>query len=154
MKTIKFFAVALAAITMSLSACKKDEATPATNKVSGASLLTGKDWRITALTVASPGGTIDVFSTYAACKKDDLREYLANGTIVNKAGATKCDPSDPDTEPGGFWALIDNDTKLRIIDGDTNIIDIIELSANTLRGKAVVNDNGSTFTTNFTFVKN
>jgi hypothetical protein len=26
MKTIKFFAVALAAITMSLSACKKDEA--------------------------------------------------------------------------------------------------------------------------------
>lgn len=154
MKTIKFFAVVLAAITMSFSACKKDEATTETPKISGASLLTGKDWRITALTITSPGGTIDVFSTLAACEKDDLLEYLANGTIVSKEGATKCDPADPDTEPGGFWALIDNDTKLRIIDGDTNIIDIIELSANTMRGKTVVNDNGSIFTTNFTFVKN
>lgn len=154
MKTIKFFAIALAAITMSLSACKKDEATPATPKPSGASLLTGKDWRITGVTVTTPGGTIDVFSTFEACEKDDLQEFLANGTMVEKAGATKCDPSDPDTAPGGFWALLENDTKLRLIDGDTIVIDIVELTATSMRGRTVENDNGIAITTNFTFVKN
>ena len=154
MKTIKFFAVALAAITMSLSACKKDEATPATPKVSGASLLTGKDWRITALTVTSPGGTIDIFATFDACQKDDLLEFVANGTILEKEGATKCDPADPDTAPGGFWALIDNDTKLRIIDGDTTIADVIELTATAMRLRISENDNGAVYTNNITFVKN
>ena len=154
MKTVKFLAIALAAISMSFSACKKEETTTETPKVAASSLLTGEDWRMTSLTIVSPGGTIDVFATYPACDKDDLQEFLANGTIVNKAGATKCDPADPDTEPAGFWALVENDTKLRIVDGDTTFAEIVELSATTFRGKIVENDNGVTYTTNVTFVKN
>lgn len=154
MKTVKFFAIALAAITLSLSACKKDETTTETPKASGSSLLTGKDWRLTALTIVSPGGSIDVFATFDACEKDDLQEFKADGTVLDKAGATKCDPADPDTEPGGFWTLLENDTKLRLIDGDTTLADIVELSATSLRVKIVENDNGVTYTTNATFVKN
>ena len=154
MKAIKFSAIALVAITMSLSACKKDETTTETPKVAGSTLLVGKDWKTTSLTITSPGGIIDVFATFPACDKDDLQEFKADGTILDKAGATKCDPSDPDTEPGGFWALLENDTKFRMIDGDTTIADIVELSANTLRVKLVDNDNGITLTTNITMVKN
>ena len=154
MKAIKFSAIALVAITMSLSACKKDETTTETPKVAGSTLLVGKDWRITAFTRTSPGGTIDVFATYPACEKDDLVEFLANGTSTDKAGATKCDPADPDTQPGPFWALLENDTKFRMIDGDTILANVVELTANTFRIRIVEDDNGITNTTNLTMVKN
>ncbi|MCG9880106.1 MAG: hypothetical protein MH472_05855 [Bacteroidia bacterium] len=154
MKTTKYFAIALAALAMSFSACKKDETTTETPKVSGASLLVGKDWRVTGITMTSPGGTIDIFAAMDACDKDDLQEFLSTGNIIEKQGASKCDPSDPDTAPGGFWALLNNDTKLRIIDGDTTTADVVELTANNLRLRLVDNDMGITYTTNITMVKN
>ncbi|MDP3927810.1 MAG: hypothetical protein Q8R57_02185 [Bacteroidota bacterium] len=154
MKAIKFSAIALVAITMSLSACKKDETTTETPKVAGSTLLVGKDWKTTAFTRTSPGGTIDVFAISPACEKDDLVEYLANGTSTEKAGATKCDPADPDTQPGAFWALLENDTKFRMIYGDTILANVVELTANTFRIRIVEDDNGITNTTNITMVKN
>jgi hypothetical protein len=154
MKTVKFLAIALAALSMSFSACKKEEEKTETPKVAGSTLLTGKDWRVSALTIVSAGGTIDVLAAMQACEKDDLQEFMANGNIVNKAGATKCDPADPDTEPGGTWAFLDNDTKFRVIDGDTSIAEVVELTATKFRVKLVENDNGTVYTTNATFVKN
>lgn len=154
MKTVKFLAIALAALSMSFSACKKEDEKTETPKVAASTLLTGKDWRVSALTITSPGGTIDVLAAMQACEKDDLQEFLANGNIVNKAGATKCDPADPDTEPGGSWAFLNNDTKFRIIDGDTTLADVVEITASTFRVKIVENDNGVVYTTNATLVKN
>jgi hypothetical protein len=154
MKTVKFLAIALAALTMSFSACKKEDGKTEAPKVSGSTLLTGKDWRISAITVTSPGGTIDIFATLDPCEKDDLMEFLANGNVVTKAGATKCDPTDPDTEPGGLWALLQSDTKFRVIDGDTTLFDVVELSATNFRVRSTENDNGVIYTNNITFVKN
>jgi hypothetical protein len=64
------------------------------------------------------------------------------------------DPADPDTQPGGFWALQNNGTKLRIIDGDTTYATVKELTATTMQLELVEEDMGITYTTKITMVKN
>lgn len=57
-----------------------------------------------------------------------MLKFNTDGTILEKAGATKCDPSEPDTQLGGVWTFLNNETKLRIIDGDTIIYDTTTLN--------------------------
>ncbi|MCF8253300.1 MAG: lipocalin family protein [Bacteroidia bacterium] len=154
MKALKVFALGLAVISLTFSACKKDETTTTDNTPSGSSYLTGKDWRMIGATMVSPGGSIDIYATMEACEKDDLLEFKTDNTIVEKAGATKCDPADPDTAPGGNWALINSDKQLRIIDGDTTDLTVLELNATTMRVNMVEDDMGIIYTTTFTFTKN
>ena len=156
MKNFKFIAIGIAASTLLFSACKKDETTTE-DKPSGSSVLTGKDWRMIGLTLTVTGApATDLFAQMDACDKDDLIEYLANGDVKEKAGATKCDPADPDFSITGKWALLNNDAQLRIIDGDTTIVDVLELTATTLRGSTTDKDpvSGLTYVTSFTFTKN
>jgi len=154
MKSIKFFAFVLLGSTMLFSACSKDETTT-TNTVSGATNLTGKDWRMIASTLSTTGApTVDMYAAMPPCEKDDLLEFLTSGLITEKEGATKCDPANPDTAPGGAWALLNSDKQLRIIDGDTTYLDIVELSATSLKVKMNEVDNGTTYTYNFSFIKN
>jgi hypothetical protein len=156
MKTLKFIAIGIAASSLMFSACKKEE-TKSDPKPTGSSIIVGKDWRMIGwtLTVAGQSAT-DMFAQLPACEKDDLIEYLANGDVKEKAGATKCDPADPDFEIVSKWSFINNDNQLRLIDGDTTIINIQELSANTMRGYTTDADpvSGLTYTSSFTFTKN
>jgi hypothetical protein len=157
MKFNKFLAIAMAATALTFSACSKDDdktEDPTPTPIDYNALITGKDWRVTGLLTVSPGGTLDVFAAMPACEKDDLMEFLANSSITEKAGATKCDPADPDTQPGGFWALQNNGTKLRIIDGDTTYATVKELTATTMQLELVEEDMGITYTTKITMVKN
>lgn len=154
MKATKLFAMAILASGLIFSSCKKDESSSNNNTPSAASNLTGKDWRMTGLTLTSPGGTVDMWAAMDPCDRDDLFWFATDNTVTIKAGATKCDPTDPDTTPGGTWALMNGDTKLRIIDGDTTDMDVVEISATSLRTKTVEVDMGVTYTTNYTFVKN
>lgn len=156
MKTIKIIAIGIAASSLMFSACKKDDA-KTDAKPSGSSIIVGKDWRLIGLTISIPGQpATDLFAQMDACDKDDLIEYLANGSVTDKAGATKCDPAEPDSQNGGTWALLNNDTQLRLINGDTSIYNIQELSANTMRGSMTELDpvSGVNYTTSFTFTKN
>ncbi len=154
MKFNKFLAIAMAATALTFSACSKDDKTEDPAPVDYSANLTGKDWRITGLLLVSPGGTIDVFAAMDACEKDDLIEFLAAGSVTNKAGATKCDPTDPDTEPGGSWALLNNGSQLRLIDGDTTIATVKELTASNMQLEMTENDMGVIYTTKVTMVKN
>lgn len=156
MKNIKILAFGIVASALMFSACKKDD--PKTDdKPSGSSLLTGKDWRLIGLTLTVSGiPPTDLYAQMDACDKDDLIEYLANGDVKEKAGATKCDPTEPDFSISGKWALLNNNAQLRIIDGDTTLLTLQELTATSLRGSMSDNDpvSGVTYTTSFTFTKN
>jgi hypothetical protein len=156
MKTIKIIAIGIAASSLMLTACKKEE-TKSDSKPTGSSIIVGKDWRLIGMTRSTPGAPADdIFAQLPACEKDDLIEYLANGSLIDKAGATKCDPAELDSEITGTWALLNNDAQLRLINGDTTIINVQELSANTMRGYTTDADpvSGLTYTTSFTFTKN
>lgn len=155
MKFNKFLAIAMAATALTFSACSKDDdKTDDPTPVDYSANLTGKDWRVTGLLLVSPGGTIDIFATYEACEKDDLIEFLTSGLVTEKAGATKCDPTDPDTAPGGAWALLNNGTQLRMIDGDTSYATVKELTATNMQLEMTEDDMGVTYTTKITMVKN
>ncbi len=154
MKSIKFFAFALMSSALLFSACSKDEETT-TPTVAGSTYLVGKDWRMIAATLATAGSpTVDMYAAMQPCEKDDLIEFLASGSVTMKEGATKCDPADPDTSPGGAWALLNSDKQLRIIDGDTTLMDVVELNASSLKVKVIEVDMGVTYTTSYSFVKN
>lgn len=152
MKTIKLLALGLATSALMFTACKKEDKT--TETTSKSTLLTGKDWRMIGLTLTSPSGTVDIYATMDACDKDDLEEFLAAGTVVSKPGATKCDPAEPDSSPGGNWAFLNNESQLRVIDGDTTLMDITELTATSLKLKITEVDAGITYYTNLTMTKN
>lgn len=89
-----------------VSSCNKDEdPAPTGSNKSNSEKLVGKNWKITAATLKDPSGaTTDEYADMEACDKDDLYIYNANGTYVLDAGATKCDPNDPQTEPG-VWSM-------------------------------------------------
>jgi hypothetical protein len=102
-----------------VSGCKKDddEKTPSTPSQSNTQKLCGKNWKMTAFTM-SPGfmGFTDVYSAMDACEKDNIFKFNTNGSCTEDEGATKCDPSDPQTE-NGTWAWSDNETKINLLVG-------------------------------------
>ena len=120
--------VVLAAATVAVSSCKKDEDnssnTPSnTNTASKKELLTAKPWKTTGLTI----GGADLWSQFDACEKDNIYTFKTNGVYIDDEGATKCDPADPQIVTTSTWALIENDTKL-VYAGDTAIINEISSS--------------------------
>jgi outer membrane receptor for ferric coprogen and ferric-rhodotorulic acid len=141
--------------SMALTSCKKDkdddkkEETPAS--VEGT-------WKMTAQTETTTfGGQSSTENTYAdmdACEKDDLTRFNADKTVTSLPGATKCDPSEPASEPYGTWALLNDNTKLRLIDGgDTTDAVVSTLNTTTLALKMTESYMGITYTINSTFTK-
>lgn len=155
MKKTTLFTFVVIAATAILTSCSKDETTPTPdNNATATANLTAKDWKITGLVISTIIGDINFLDSLDACQKDDLLKYNLNGTITEKAGATKCDPADPDTKNGGVWALLNNDTKLRIIDGDTSIFDINTLNSTTAILKQTETIDGFTTTITMTLKNN
>jgi hypothetical protein len=158
MKFNKFLAIAMAATALTFSACSKDDdktEDPTPTPIDYNALITGKDWRVTGLLTVSPGGTLDVFAAMPACEKDDLVEFLANGSITEKAGATKCDPADPETlnqvDFGLYKTVAPNCALLMVI---LSYATVKELTATTMQLEMVEEDMGITYTTKITMVKN
>lgn len=128
MKKITLIIAALALIT--ISSCKKDEETAKTNT----DHLTASPWKMTKMTI-NPGidfgnGILvtDLYAFQEACSKDDTEKFNVGGTGVTDEGATKCDPTDPQTS-SFKWAFASNESKL-IFDGDT--FNIATLNASSL----------------------
>lgn len=165
MKKITLMIAALAFLTV--SSCKKEDdkdnggnTTPTKTKTE---LLTAKAWKMTAMTINPgitpiPGGpTItDFFSLLEACEKDDTQKFNTGGTGVIDEGATKCNPSDPQTE--NFpWAFASNETKI-VVDGDS--FDLVQLDATTLKmtiqidGEDIGGTAGTMYTLTSTFKNN
>jgi hypothetical protein len=112
--------VALAA----LSSCKKDDST-ADNKA----LLTSGKWKLTAETVKG----VNTFTTKANCDKDNTWAFTTDGKLTLDEGATKCDPTDPQTETG-TWIFTDTEQKKMVITAGFALpVDILELTTTTLK---------------------
>ncbi len=133
MKNMKIILWAFAATALLLGSCKDDEK-------SNTELLVDHQWKITSIT-SDPAidwtGTgvfvTDVYSQYEACEKDDLTIFKSNGVVNYDQGATKCDPSDPQTTTG-TWAF-SADEKILTLDGES--FDIITLDESTLKVKFI-----------------
>lgn len=118
--------------------CKKEEE----EKTKTEHLTSGR-WQILAHTNTSGydydgNGTesMDIYSQYEACEKDDYIIFNESGTYEFNEGQSKCDSDDLQVN-AGIWLLKDNEVKLQI-DNDLYIIE--ELTSNRLR--ISYNDNG------------
>lgn len=137
--------IASAAATFS---CKKNK-NDSTAKTK-TELITSGSWKRTAL-VSTPAydwnvngvSNTDVLSIMFLCEKDNFETYKTNGVVETNEGATKCNPSDPQTWAVS-WAFADNETKL-IWDGYDEYT-LIELTATTLKFQSTFVENGITYT--------
>lgn len=117
-------------VLVSIAACKKDKEENRTD------LLTDENWRTTALTVdpaINIGGVVvsDLYAQLDDCEKDDLTIFKTDGKVNYDEGATKCDPSDPQTSTG-TWTF-NTDQTIITIDGESWTIE--EITSNKLRVK-------------------
>jgi hypothetical protein len=151
---IKGLALIVLAIAFGFTSCKKDD--DKKEETTTASIV--GTWKLTAETVTvNIGGkdsTMDEYASLDPCEKDDLTRFNADNSLVSLAGATKCNPNDPGSEPSGNWALLSSNTKLRVIDsGDTTNADVLTLSNTTLKLKLTEDGGGFTFTILSTFTR-
>lgn len=127
-KRILVIAIMVAGVAVVMNGCKKDDSTSGGGGTK-TEMLTGT-WTATNLIT-------DGYSTWAfleACSKDAVFTFWADGTAVFDEGATKCDPSDPQTE-ASTWKFIDSETKF-VWDGDT--FNIKELTSSVLKLEEVL----------------
>lgn len=119
-------AVALAFV-FGLSSCEKEkDAAPEPSK---AEIIAGKNWKMTAITVNGQ----DTYSAYDACDRDDIYIFSKYSKYTIKEGATKCDPSNPDSIEG-TWSI--NGNKLIITEDGLSLAinaDILQLDTKTLK---------------------
>ena len=120
--------LSMATLVLTLFACKKDAAAPTKTE-----LLTAQSWKLTAAETTANGTKLDIFATMKACEKDNFETYKTDKTYIEDEGATKCDPTDPQTQQAK-WAFSTNETKLEKIVTESGVtitftLDIVELTA-------------------------
>ncbi len=156
MKTnLKALLVMLLATALVLPGCKKDE-----DKQNREDMLTSGSWKLTAMTVDP---AIDWFGTqvtniYAqlpTCVKDDLTIFENTGKVKFDEGATKCDPSAPQTLQG-LWTLSVDEKTISITDEEgTESWEIVEMSNSQIKVEYEAEDEdlGVTYTFSATYTK-
>ncbi|MCC7224092.1 MAG: lipocalin family protein [Chitinophagales bacterium] len=114
-----------AAFIITMSGCSK----------SAEDKLTGHAWKATGMLLTlSTGETFDFFALFVQdCDKDDFSTFNENGTITADEGATKCEPTAPQTYDAGTWTLNDAGDVLTITeDGESTTFNITTLSSDKL----------------------
>ena len=143
---LKTFGLLSLVLIIGLSACKKDESTPATPaSKTPTEYLTAGFWKTTAMTI-DPGinfnGTVitDFYAQMPACSKDDITRFNTNGTITDDEGATKCDANDPQTTNDGTWVMSADNASVTINYPDEDPITFVfsTLNETTLSGTYTV----------------
>ena len=133
--------LALAAFAMLATAsCKKDDDEPEDRTA----LLVNVNWRMTSLKADPPviifGIPIsDLYAQFDACDKDDITIFKSDGKVNYDEGATKCDPTDPQTTTG-TW-VFNTDKTVITLDGESWTIE--ELTKSKLRVKYTEDLTGS-----------
>ena len=129
MKLLKYSLIVL--ISISLFSCEKDDDTtePTTPTTpTNTEKLCGKNFITSDYTLIRNGVTIITGldpNGIPACEQDDIQRFETDGSLAIDEGATKCDPTDPQTEAGN-WAFYDSETKLIFEPGpDADTINII-----------------------------
>lgn len=118
----------LAAATV-ITSCSKDDDD---NKSGGSggttasntSKLCNKNWKMTSLKLNG----FETISSLDTCDLDDFIRFNTDNTYIEDEGATKCDPTDPQTLTGN-WSWAANETKL-VADGDGLASDTLNVLTN------------------------
>ncbi len=114
---------------------KKDDTTPATAPTIRQMLIGGKWQMIASTATASYMGkdtTVNVFATMKDCEKDDFATFADNGVVTKDENTNVCS-GNPQTV--GFpWALLNNDTKLALVDSNPDTFDL-EISSSQMKLK-------------------
>ena len=111
--------------------CKDEEGdTPQTKEKTKTELATEGEWRINGGTIV-PSITIDIQGnvikvddiwdllayqgggTVQDCDKDNLMFLKTDSTVLLDEGPSKCDMNDPQSEDGGLWFFVENETKVK-----------------------------------------
>jgi hypothetical protein len=106
MKPAKFSLAIVLLLSLFFAACKKSSGDKAkTNTV----LITQTSWKFDNAKVSG----VDVSSLLQACETDNILTFSTAGTGTVDEGATKCNSSDPQTNPF-TWNFASNETVLHI----------------------------------------
>lgn len=127
MKKVKLLlSVALVTSLAFISSCSKDDEANLSKK----ELLTQKPWKLQSTTIVGlPSSPPDSFQA------DDTFTFATDGTYTFDEGATKEDPSDPQTQTG-TWEFAENETVIKLTYGGITINqEIVELTTSTLKVK-------------------
>jgi hypothetical protein len=134
---------------LAFSGCEKDK----NNKPSAETMLTGKNWKMTAW-VSDPaldwfGAPVtNVYAQLPNCVKDDITIFQNNGVVKFDEGGEKCSENSPQTVTGS-WTLNPAETIISITqNGETESWEILELTENTVKVETTV----ATSTVNYVFV--
>jgi hypothetical protein len=138
-KNSKFAWLLLPIMWFSLVACGDTNTTEEVEPISPKeAMLIAKKWKMIAQSRTVKLGTVEAttsfYEYYPACVQDNLDVYASTKTYSIEEGATKCDSDSPQSQQVGTWSLMDNESKLKIMDIDgESIITIKELSATVLK---------------------
>jgi hypothetical protein len=127
--SIKSLLLLLLMAAVSVSACKKDDEESAEDKLTAVSC-----WKQTKNETFNPVTSIWENEPIDACTQDDCTKFNADKTLSFDEGATKCDPTDPQTGTG-TWTLSADGKMLTISDNASGIAfigTITELTSNKL----------------------
>jgi hypothetical protein len=67
--------------------------------------------------------TIDYYIEMAACEKDNFFTFASNGAVTVDENANICSGK-PQTRGGGTWVLLNNDTRLALVDDNPDTSDL------------------------------
>ncbi|OGX91495.1 hypothetical protein [Hymenobacter coccineus] len=146
-KDLLVLAFALASAT---AGCKKDGLQLSTPD----NLLSGTKWKLISNSslINLPGFTpLDNYALLLPCNKDDFQQFNASNVYAYNEGPTKCDPSDPQEQPG-LWFLGNFGTQLTITyDGFSTNYTVDQLTAVSLKMHSVQQNNGIEETTSLVY---
>lgn len=150
------FGIALIVSLMFTIGCNDDGGDePQKQEKTKTDLATEGHWRVNGGTIV-PSITIDIQGniitvddfwdllayqgggTVQECDKDNLMFLFKDSTVVLDEGPTKCDMNDPQSEPGGLWFFVENETKIKFSSfpfdptGSPQTLDIETLTATNL----------------------
>jgi hypothetical protein len=115
---------------LTFSGCKKDkDEVKVAGKDGRIDMLVGKNWKLTAYT---ENGADALQTTFAACERDNIDTYLADGSYKEDEGPTKCNQDDSQIVRTAKWRL--DGSKLIVSQEDLSIeYTIITLNSTTLK---------------------
>ncbi|MEQ8323132.1 MAG: hypothetical protein RIC15_05315 [Vicingaceae bacterium] len=131
--TIRSVIVLLLA-TIFIGACNKKEdeeevVIPPTNT----QLLTGNLWMMTDIKLDPLG--ISVWDSVPACEKDNLIDFMSDGSGSFDNGALKCDSAQAQVEQFS-WQWLNNGSDLEVITSqDTLLFTKVQITSTTMKGK-------------------
>lgn len=125
MKLLKSFLI-LSLASCFISSCSKDD-DPQLSKLE---YLTQKPWKLKSVNIVGIGA-----SAPESYQLDDIYTFKTDGSYLFEEGASKGDPSDPQTITG-TWEFAQNETVINLsYGGFTFNQQILELNGNTLKVK-------------------